>query len=303
MSRKSSDMRKHASAGKPNSKVQARQVTEHRRGHAAVHRFVGQLEREVEDAIDAARARQLAPIKGILQNWRYLWRRYLDPAMAVGEPRAYPKPPAGWVEIEPDLAIGLKFLDTKEWNACFDDLKKVTAALEVYEGRPFRRKLPWLAQEDASDDETVTPAQSHESDSEDRLLNKLQQDARKIAAFFNSLKDSLAGPKVAAVQESSEAPKPNAPTREMIRAFELHTRDGLTQHEAAERLTVEFHKPFSQGKISRWIKKVREYYRLPTPKRGFSAKSYNPAKLALGERKDHRTPRQRKPPSGDDDEQ
>jgi hypothetical protein len=293
MSRSSSGTKKKASAGKPNRKPTASQLREYRRIHAAVHRFVGQLGREVEDALDAARARRLAPIRSILQSWRYLWRRYLAPATAEGKPQAYPKPPADWVEIEPDLAIGLKFLDTREWNACFDDLKKVTAALETYEGKPFKQKLPRLAQEDAGDGENATPAQVRESDSENGLLNRLQQDTRKIVALFNRLEDSLAGPKAAAVQESVEAAEPNAPTKEMMRAFQLCARDGLTQHAAAERLAAEFRMPFSQGKISRWIKKVRDYHGLPTPQRGFSAKPYDPAKLALGESKDHHTPGQK----------
>jgi hypothetical protein len=39
-----------------------------RRAHAAAHRFVEQFEAEVEDAVDSARARQLAPIKHIFKR-------------------------------------------------------------------------------------------------------------------------------------------------------------------------------------------------------------------------------------------
>jgi len=293
MSRKTSGTKKKASAGKPSARATASQVSEHRRAHAAVHRFVGRLTREVEDAFDAARARRLGPIKRVLQNWRYLWRRYLDPTLATERPQTYPKPPAGWSEIEPDLALALALLDTREWTACFDNLKTVTAALEVYEGRPFNRKVPRF-REDAGDDGETASTQVRESDSEDGLLAKLQQGARRIVLLFHELESSLAGRNVAAGPQSSEAPKPDALKPEMLRARELYVRDGLTQSEIAERLTAEFHVPCSQGKVSRWIRKVREHRGLPPLSRGFSAKSYDPAKLTMGERKDHRTPRQRK---------
>ena len=143
MARKSSAGKK-PSAGKRNAKATASRVAERRRVHDAVHRFVGQLAVEVEDAIDAARARQLAAIRDVLRNWRYLWRRYLAPEAASGQQQTYPKPPIEWVDIEPDLAIGLAQLDTSEWNACYDDLAKAVRALEAYEGQPFKRKLPGI---------------------------------------------------------------------------------------------------------------------------------------------------------------
>jgi hypothetical protein len=55
-----------------------------RRAHAGAHRFVEQLESELEDAVDSARSRRLAPIKHIEQAVRYLHSRYVIADQAAG---------------------------------------------------------------------------------------------------------------------------------------------------------------------------------------------------------------------------
>ena len=72
-----------------------------RRAHAAVHHFVEHLESEVEDAVHAARARQLAAIQRIEQIARYLHSRYLLTDQTAGPS---PGKPRGLV-IEPDFVL------------------------------------------------------------------------------------------------------------------------------------------------------------------------------------------------------
>ena len=55
-----------------------------RQAHVAVHRFVEQFDVEVEDAVHAARARQLAGIKRVEETVRYLHVRYLLADQAAG---------------------------------------------------------------------------------------------------------------------------------------------------------------------------------------------------------------------------
>ncbi len=81
-----------------------------RQTHAAVHRFVDQLEEAVQDAVDAARARRLAPIKGVAKVCQYLQRRYLPVGQVDEAGRRSPRKPTGLV-VEPAFVPGLTCLD------------------------------------------------------------------------------------------------------------------------------------------------------------------------------------------------
>ena len=106
-----------------------------RRAHAAAHRFVEQFEAEVEDAVDAARGRRLAPIKHVEHVGRYLYARYLLAVQAAG---MSPKP-RGLV-IESDFVLAIKLLDAAPLAASLEAIHKAIVALEPYDGVRFNRR-------------------------------------------------------------------------------------------------------------------------------------------------------------------
>ena len=107
-----------------------------KRVYAATHRFVQQLETDVHAAVDAARARHLAPIRGILQVCQYLHQRYVA-GERTSEP--HPRKPRS-LTIEPDLPLGLGALDASQLADCLEGLQNAILALEPYDGERFERK-------------------------------------------------------------------------------------------------------------------------------------------------------------------
>ena len=98
-----------------------------------MHRFVEQFETEVEDAVHAAHARQMAAIKRIEQTARYLHSRYLLTDQAAG---TYPRKPRGLL-IEPDFILGMEALEAGPLGDFLDRLHDAILALHPYEGKPF----------------------------------------------------------------------------------------------------------------------------------------------------------------------
>ena len=94
-------------------------------------------------------------------------------------------------------------------------------------------------------------------------------------------------------------PVPKRPSDDAFKAWRLRDLTGLKrQQDIADRMSKELRRKVHQGEVSRWLKEVDEYRKaggifpdLP----GLSGKpqSVDPAVLELGERVDHRTPRQR----------
>lgn len=114
----------------------ARDPSALRRAHAAVHHFVEQFEDEVEDAVHAARARQLASIRDIEQTVRYLQSRDLLADQAAG---TCPRKPRG-LAIEPDFILGVEMLEAVPFGDCLERLHNAIVALQPHEGKPFGRK-------------------------------------------------------------------------------------------------------------------------------------------------------------------
>ena len=110
-----------------------------RQTHAAVHRFVDRLEEEVQDAVDAARSRRLAPIKRVAKVCRYLQRRYLPVGQVDEAGRRSPRKPSGLV-VEPELVPGLLCLAPTRLAARVAKLQEAILAVQPYEGKPFERK-------------------------------------------------------------------------------------------------------------------------------------------------------------------
>ena len=110
-----------------------------RRVHAAMHRFVDRLEAEVQDAVDAARSRRLAPIQGVAKVCRDLQRRYLPVGQIKETGGRYPRKPTG-LAVEPDFVPGLMCLVPPRLAECVAELQKAIRAVQPYEGKPFERQ-------------------------------------------------------------------------------------------------------------------------------------------------------------------
>ena len=153
---KSSDSSSRQSAGQVKSPLHqfAFDPGTLRRAHAAVHRFVEHFDAEVEDAVHAARGRQLAAIRRIEQTGRYLHSRYLVTDQAAG---TSPKPQG--LIIEPDFVLALKTLDaapladcvsgfttsSSPWNCSTGSVSVASpSGSETREARPRRGRRPIL---------------------------------------------------------------------------------------------------------------------------------------------------------------
>ena len=151
-----------------------------RRAHAAVHRFVEQFEADVEDAVHAARARQLAAIQRIEQSVRYLHSRYLLTDQAAG---TSPKP-RGLV-IEPDFILAIKALDAAPLADCLRDLHGAIMALTPYDGVPFQRKPVVLRKGGGK-------ADSIAAGPEEAALAALELAGQNLIGLFSGLAERLA---------------------------------------------------------------------------------------------------------------
>ena len=151
-----------------------------RHAHAAVHRFVDQFEAEVEDAVQAARARQLAAVRRVEQIGRYLHARYLPADQAAGTP---PKP-RGLV-IEPEFVLALKALDAAPPVGCLSAIRDAIVALERYEGVRFDRK-PLVLRKAGTTAESTAPGP------EEAALAALELASQNLVSLFRSLEKRLA---------------------------------------------------------------------------------------------------------------
>ncbi len=106
---------------------------------AAVHRFVDRLEGQVQDAVDAARSRRLAPVKSVTEVCRYLQWRYLSVEQIKEPGGRYPRKPSSLV-VEPDFVPGLMCLAPSRLAECVADLQEAIREVQPYEGKPFDRK-------------------------------------------------------------------------------------------------------------------------------------------------------------------
>ena len=149
--------------------------------HAAVHRFVEQIEAEVEDAVHAARARQLAPIRRVEQTVRYLYSRYLLADQAGGPS---PRKPRG-LAIEPDFILALKALEAAPLADCLGAIHDAIVALEPYDGVRFNRK-PLVLRKAGGKAESATAGP------EETALAALELAGHDLIGLFRGLAERLA---------------------------------------------------------------------------------------------------------------
>jgi hypothetical protein len=98
------------------------------------------------------------------------------------------------------------------------------------------------------------------------------------------------------------------PTRKMWLAWRLSVAEGIRPQGEVARKLIEEGFYATQGQVSRWVGKVRDYLAAGDPLPPFhelngKPMSIDPAKLDMGERQDGRTPRQRprRDPDSDDE--
>lgn len=78
----------------------------------ALQRFAKQLDAEVQEALDAARARLLAPFEAVLRRCQYIRARYVSVEPVRGLPKHLLRTPAG-LAITADLADGQKAAESR----------------------------------------------------------------------------------------------------------------------------------------------------------------------------------------------
>ena len=139
----------------------------------ALHRFTEQLDVEVQKALAAARARQLAPLESVLQRCRYLQARHVTPEPIQGLPKRLVRKPDELV-VTADLAAGLKAVEPHLLDACVQQLQAAVERLRPFEGRPFGRK-PLAVASVMAGKRTQSPA-----DEEDQALEQLERAAAEL---------------------------------------------------------------------------------------------------------------------------
>ncbi len=173
-----------------------------RRAQRALHRFTEQLDAEVQEALDAARGRCLAPFESIERRCEYLLARYLTPSQGRSLPKQLLRKPAG-VAVTPDLAAGLKVVAPHLLDACVRQIHATIEMLKPFDGKPFGRK-PIIVGGGRAD------ARNPISD-EEKALQRLEQAGSDLIQLFRraveDLQDeALAGEKKRATKPDDKSP-------------------------------------------------------------------------------------------------
>lgn len=146
------------------------------RARDALHRFAEWLDPELTSAVEAARSRQLAPLRHVLQVSRFLHQRYLLDAVTESAKR-----PTDFT-IEPDLPAGFQQLDVDVLGVYIAGLAKAADTLTPFEGRPFERKAIVLdrSAQGRARDRSSTPL----PDEEQATLAALEGYAKQLVALL-----------------------------------------------------------------------------------------------------------------------
>jgi excisionase family DNA binding protein len=201
-----------------------------KRVHAALHEFTERLEGWLHRAVPAARARQLGPLRHVLQACRYL-QRYVGDAPKDNTAPSIEKPSG--LKVKPDLYIGLKQVDAEALAACIDELAESADALAPFEGQPFRRK-PVVIGDHRERAKARRKAAAAKPTVEDATLAVLDEQAQELVAVFR-----------AAASRFSKQLESIAPRRDQAKA---KAGASLTPPQLAKQLGV---KP---DKVRTWIK-------------------------------------------------
>ena len=169
------------------------------RTQRALHRFTEQLDAEVQEALDAARGRSLAPFESVERRCEYLLARYLMPAQGRALPKQLLRKPAG-LTVTADLAAGLKTVEPHVLDACAQQLHAAIEMLKPFDGKPFGRK-------------PLGSAVGHKTVSEeDKALERLEQAGSDLVQLFRGAVESLAAEVPASSKKRAAKPDDKSPT-------------------------------------------------------------------------------------------
>ena len=106
---------------------------------ALLHRFTEQLDAEVQEALDAARARRLAPFESVQRRCEYLLARYVDSSARASIAQASSaKTPwsCRWCRSR----CRLEAVEPHLLDACLRQIQAAIETLRPFDGKPFGRK-------------------------------------------------------------------------------------------------------------------------------------------------------------------
>jgi len=160
------------------------------RTHAALHTFTESLAQEFDEAISAARSRQLVPLRSVLGECRYV-TQFMMPTLGRN-PRGQPT----HFTVNAELATALRELVAADFQPPLEALEAMVGELEPYEGVPFNRK-PLRLPHSAS---PVDDGDKADPDDETDALSRLAAAAgRFLALFRDAVADLAAKPVVTPV--------------------------------------------------------------------------------------------------------
>ncbi len=197
-----------------------------RRVFGALHGFTEWLEAELEDAIGAARLRQLQAARHAIQAARFLDQRYIQ---AGCKPGAKITKPTG-LTVEPDLTLGLKYVDADALRESIHVLAGAVEALEPFEGERFLRK-PIGRQAKIREETQPAPG---EPGPESAALAALEGGATALAGVFRDVVAKFAE-RVTSIRPGARAGRDEV--------------QGMSPQQVAKRLRV------SADKVRDWINK------------------------------------------------
>ena len=152
----------------------------------ALQRFAEQLDAEVQEAHDAARARHLAPFESVLRRCQYVQTRYITVEPRRGLPKHFLRRPAG-LTIPGDLAAAVKTIEPHLLDACLRQLHAAIEMLRPFDGRPFGRKPIILR---GAAERTGKQTQSTWTE-EEKALVRLEQAAAELVHLFRVAAETL----------------------------------------------------------------------------------------------------------------
>ena len=157
------------------------------RAQRVLHRFTEQLDAEVQEALDAARGRSLAPFESIERRCEYVLARFLTSVQSRALPKQLLRKPDG-LTVSADLVAGLDAVDPHLLDACLRQLQAVIETLRPFDGKPFTRKPIVFGRADAK----VGKQAQEPAGEEKQALERLEQAGAEIVQLFRDSVESLA---------------------------------------------------------------------------------------------------------------
>ncbi|MGA2256796.1 MAG: helix-turn-helix domain-containing protein [Thermoguttaceae bacterium] len=148
----------------------------------ALQRLAERLQTDVQEALDAAKVRRLAPFESVLRCCEYIQARYVAPVQGRALPTQLLRKPTG-LRVGADLVAGLKAIESHLLNACVRQLQHVIEVFRPFDGKPFGRKTIGRTGGKVSKQNSVSE--------EEKALERLEQAGVDIIQLFRTTIESL----------------------------------------------------------------------------------------------------------------